>query len=168
MKRPYASINDTCASGNQCEKNVDLTTVLTYPKLEKKEFGIQFVPPTYGYDSKTVTVPGNTVEGFLNPFGMGPIDEVSPEAMEQQAQLARIRIDSNPSVVQDDPTQVLLADNNMATLSNTPIVFPTYKETFEMPTPESYSSRRNSRNKTLASLLIIAVIMGGVIFYSRK
>ena len=171
MKRPYASINDTCASGNQCEKDVDLTQVLTYPKLEKKEFGIQFVPPTYGYDSKTVTVPGQSVEGFLNPIGMGPMDEVSPEAMAEQQRLALIRIVSNPSVVQSDPTQILLPDDRLATLSNTEVVIPyqaSSRETFEMPIHTSHSSKRRRRNTAILSILAIALIMGGVLYYSKK
>ncbi len=170
MKRPYASINDTCASGNQCEKDIDLNTVLTYPKLEKREFGIQFVPPTYGYDSKTVTVPKNTVEGFLNPIGMGPMDDVSPEFMEEQARVALIRIDSRPSVVQDDPTQILLPDDRLATISNDQIVFPTYntKETFEMPIHSSWVSSNLRRRDTMIAVVLIIALLAGIYMYNKR
>lgn len=169
MKRPYASINDTCASGNQCEKDIDLNTVLTYPKLEKKEFGIQFVPPTYGYDSKSVTVPKNTVEGFLNPIGMGPMDDVSPEFMDEQQRVALIRIDSRPSVVQDDPAEILLPDDRLATLSNSQIVFPTEsKELFEMPIHSSWVSSRIRRRNTVIAVILIIALLGGIYYYNKR
>ena len=166
MKRPYASINDTCASGNQCEKDINLNTVLTYPKLQKKEFGINFVPPTYDYATKEVTVPNvKSVENYLNPIGMGPIDVPTEKDMEEQARLALIRIQSRPGSVQDDPTEILLGDNNMATMS---FRSSNLEEAFEMPIHSSWVSSRIKRNHAIIVLLLVIGAIGGGVYYSNK
>ncbi len=165
MKRPYASINDTCASGNQCEKDVNLTTVLTYPKLEKREFGIQFVPPTYGYDSKSVTVPADKVEGFLNPIGMGPIDVPTEAQMDEQQYLALVRINSRPGSVQDDPTEILLGDNNLATMSYRSS---NLEEPFEMPVHSSWVENNMRRKHAGLVMFIMIAIIAGSLYYSNK
>ncbi len=247
LKTPYANIDNTCASSNQCEKDINLNTVLSYPQNVKKEFAIDFTPPTYGGDAATTIRPvrdtlavtegfgaapqlnldpvsvsramhelgvtsqqvndlkvsavvmlnymeqvlreletnkavspdaknqmkrakkqlearviavdkaataedrqksakqlqsmlSNVTENFVNPSGMGPIDPITDDMMQQELALSRIRIEDVPSLVQDDPVQVAVMPPQ--TISNSPLVFEKRDQTegFEMmPESEDYS-----------------------------
>ncbi len=159
LRTPYASTDDTCATaGNMCEANINRNTVLSYPQITKKEFALDFTPPTYGvgtgYASRPVRDTLDVNEAFVNPFGMGPIDDISDQGMSEEQALAQIRINSAPGATQDDPTERLL--DPAATLSNSKVVF----ENFE------HSSAASHYNPML--LFLIAIGLGGMVFYANR
>ena len=157
LKTPYASIDNTCASGNQCEKDINLNTAVSYPQIIKKEFALDFTPPTYGVGTGVATRPVRDTlpvsEGFTNPFGMGPIDATTDQGMIEAQILADVRINSQPGSVQNDPTQILL--DPAATMSNSKDVF----ENFTLGP------------LTISNSLIVVVIalgLGGMVLYANR
>ena len=127
LKTPYASINNTCASGNGCEENINLNTVLSYPQITKTEFALDFTPVTYGVGTGFATRPvRDTLEKFVNPSGMGPIDHITDDMLREAEKLAAFRISSDPSVVSDDPTQRLL--DPAAKISNSKASFESFQQ----------------------------------------
>lgn len=157
LRTPYANIDNTCASGNQCEADVNLNTALSYPQLIKKPFALDFTPPTYGVGTGVATRPIRDTlsvsEGFTNPFGMGPIDDITDRALAESQNLALARINSAPGSTQDDPTQRLI--DPPATMSNTKEVL------------ESFSYGPISVSNS-ALVILIALGLGGMVLYANR
>ncbi len=154
LKTPYSPMEATCASSNQCEADVNRNTTLSYPKNIKKEFAIDFTPVDYGVPSGTATRPNrDTLEKFVNPSGMGPIDHITDDMLKEAEKLAAFRISSDPSVVSDDPTQRLL--DPAATISNSKAAF----ESFQQGSSGQHHARIN-----IALAATLAAGLAGLVF----
>ncbi len=154
LKTPYSPMEATCAPRNQCEADLNLNHALSYPNTIKKEFAIDFTPVDYGVPSGSATRPvRDTLEKFVNPSGMGPIDTVTDDMLREAQALAAARIASDPSVVSDDPTQRMLDPAHK--MSNSKAVF----ESFEHP---------RARLNIALTATLAAALAGLVFLFNRK